>query len=94
MKKMIITFGALVMVLSLPALANANPENCRKASENSAWYQTKAAALWSAYGSCRGVEWMGGNVKKHCENTHHQAEKYQSKANYWHHQFVEHCVKD
>ncbi len=93
MKKVMIA-SATIMMIGFSGMANANPDNCEKATKYSGWYQSKAAALWSAYGGCRGVEWMGGKIKKHCEKIHHEAEHYQSKANYWHHQFVEHCVKD
>lgn len=85
---------AAVVGFGFPLTALASAESCEKASKESAWYQSKAAALWSAYGGCRGVEWMGGHVKKHCEEMHHQAEHYQAKANSWHHEWVKNCAKD
>lgn len=95
MKKVIQTVAiAAIISFSFPMVANANPDNCVKASKNSAWYQSKAAALWTAYGGCRGVEWMGGKVKSHCESVHKHAKSYQKKANHWHHYWVNNCVKD
>ncbi len=84
MKKYLMTLSLVATVgFMLPTVASADAKSCEEASKEASFYQSKAAGAWAAYGSCKGFEWMGGNAKKHCENVHHHAEKWQNKANYW-----------
>ena len=93
MKKYLMIPTFALVGFMMPATASASYAECESASKEAAFYQSKAAGAWSAYGGCKGFEWMGGKTKSHCEKIHHQAESWQNTANRLHKEALKACAK-
>ena len=92
MKKYLMVLSAITAIgFMVPTVASASFASCKSATQEAAFYQSKAAGAWTAYGGCKGWEWMGGKTKSHCEQIHHRAEKWQKKANKLHKEALKAC---